>query len=221
VAVDDSVEEGKGKPRKECKPGEVEYVDEEMAKALAHPLRIAILAALNKRVMSPSGFAKRFDEKLGNVSYHFRVLQKYGLIEEVETQPVRGAVEHFYRAVKRVLFDGKAWDTLPPSLKTRVSAQTFEDFLEAVAVAMEADTFDSSDERMAVWVQKPLDPQGWQEAVAIERELVSRMEDIFKGSAVRLAEAGEEEGGMIGTYGVFLFESPPPQAESDREGDEG
>jgi DNA-binding transcriptional ArsR family regulator len=211
--MDGSKREGKGKLRKECGPGEVEYVDEEMAKALAHPVRIAILAALNKRVMSPSSFAKRFDEKLGNVSYHFRVLQKYELIEEVETRPVRGAVEHFYRAVKRVLFDGKAWDALPPSVKTRVSAQTFEDFLEAVAAAMEADTFDSSDERMAVWVQKPLDPQGWQEAVAIERELVNRMEDIFKESAVRLAEAGESEGGMIGTYGVFLFESPPPTPE--------
>jgi hypothetical protein len=48
-------DEGKEqKPCEDCEPGEVEYVDEEMAKALAHPLRIAILAALNKRVMSPS-----------------------------------------------------------------------------------------------------------------------------------------------------------------------
>jgi DNA-binding transcriptional ArsR family regulator len=206
-------------PCEDCEPGEVEYVDEEIARALAHPLRIAILAALNKRVMSPSAFARRFDEKLGNVSYHFRVLLDYGLIEEVETRPVRGAVEHFYRAVKRVLFDGKAWDMLPPSLKTRVSAQTFQDFLEAVAAAMGADTFDSSDERMAVWVQKPLDQQGWEEAVAAERELVRTMEGIFKGAGVRLAEAGEPEGGMVGTYGVFLFESPPIATEPEDEED--
>jgi hypothetical protein len=140
---------------------------------------------------------------------------EYGLIEGVETRPVRGAVEHFYRAVKRVLFDGKAWDALPPSLKTRVSAQTFQDFLEAVAAAMEADTFDSSDERMAVWVQKPLDQQGWEEAVAVERELVRKMEGIFKGAGARLAEAGEAGGGIVGTYAVFLFESPPPEPDKD------
>jgi DNA-binding transcriptional ArsR family regulator len=210
--------EGKGEEsREECEPGDIEYVDEDMARALAHPMRIRILAALSKRVMSPSGFAKRFDEKLQNVSYHFRVLQRYDLIEEVEIRPVRGAVEHFYRAIKRVLFDGKAWDGLPPSLKKKVSAQTFEDFLEAVAAAMVAETFDSFDERMAVWLQKPLDEQGWREAVAAERELVRKMEAIFKESGTRLAEAGEPEGGILGTYGLFLFESP---SQPDPEGDE-
>lgn len=205
----------------ECERGDIEYVDEDMARALAHPLRIAILAALNKRVMSPSGFAKRFDEKLGNVSYHFRVLSGYGLIEEVETRPARGALEHFYRAVKRVLFDGKAWDMLPPSLKTRVSAQTFQDFLEAVAAAMEGETFDSSNERVAVWVQRRLDQQGWEEAVEAHWVLIHAMEKIFKKAALRLTEAGEPEGGILGTYGLFLFESPRPEPErpEDQEGE--
>ena len=76
---------------------------------------------------------------------------------------------------------------------------------------MLGETFDSSDDRMAVWLQKRLDEQGWEEAVAAERELVHKMEDIYKGSRVRLAEAGEPEGGMCGTFGVFLFESPPPE----------
>lgn len=204
-----AADKGKRKCDGETEPGEIEYVDGDMAKAMAHPLRVQILAALNKRVMSASAFARTYGEKLQNTSYHFRILKDYGLIEEVGSRPVRGSTEHFYRAVKRVLFDGKAWDELPPSVKAQVSGRILSDFLEAVAAAMASETFDSSDERMAVWLQQRLDEQGWVEAVAVERELVHKMEGIYKGSRVRLAEAGEPEGGMLGTFGVFLFESPP------------
>jgi len=217
MGMDEASDEGKKKCDGKAEPGDIEYVDGDVAKAMAHPLRVQILAALNKRVMSPSGFSRTYDQKVQNVSYHFRVLQKYGLIEEVETRPVRGSTEHFYRATKRVLFDGKAWEDIPPSLKKEVSGQAVTDFLEAVAAAMLAETFDSSDERMAVWLQRRLDNQGWEEAVAAERELVRKMEDIYKGSKLRLAEAGEPEGGLLGTFGVFLFESPPPERPEDQE----
>jgi hypothetical protein len=36
---------------------------------------------------------------LSHVAYHTRVLAELGLIREVENQRVRGAIEHFYRAV--------------------------------------------------------------------------------------------------------------------------
>lgn len=218
--MDEPAGEGKN-PREECEKGDIEYVDEDMAKALAHPLRVQILAELNKRVMSPSAFSECFDMKLQNVSYHFRALQKYGCIEEVETRPVRGAVEHFYRATKRVLFDGKAWEDLPPSIKAEISGRAVSDFLEAIAAAMRAGTFDSSDERVAVWLQRRLDDQGWGDAVAAHWELIHRMEAIFKESALRLAEAGEPDSGMVGTYGLFLFESPPPKPNRPEDEEDG
>ena len=58
------------------------------------------------------------------------------------------------------------------------------------------------------------------EAVAAQRELVHNMEGIYKGSRLRLAEAGEPDGGMLGTFGVFLFESPSLDPEKQEE-DEG
>jgi hypothetical protein len=160
---------------------------------------------------------KECGEKLSNVTYHFRTLQKLGCIEEVDTRPVRGALEHFFRATKRVLFDGKPWDDLPQSLRADVSGRAVSDFLEAVARAMEAETFDAHKERMAVWFQKPLDVQGWEEAVEAHRELVRKMFEIYKGSKLRLDEGAESEGGMLGTYGLFLFESPPPEPEDSDE----
>lgn len=45
------------------------------------------------------------------------------------------------------------------------------------------------------------------------------MMSIYKGSRVRLAEAEEPEGVMLGIYGLFLCESPPsaPPQRMERE----
>src|SRR3954471_12007142 len=184
----------RGKPSEKCEHGEIEYVDGDVAKAMAHPLRIQIVAMLNQRVMSATMISKQIDEPLQNVAYHMRVLRKKGLIEEVSSRPVRGSTEHFYRATKRVLFDGKAWDDLPPSMKAKVSSRMFSDFLEVVSAAMRGETFDSSDERVNVWLQGRLDEQGWADAVKAHWVLIHAMEDIFKGARLRLLEAGEPEG---------------------------
>jgi DNA-binding transcriptional ArsR family regulator len=208
--------EGKNQCARECERGEIEYVDGDVAKAMAHPLRVQIVAMLNQRVMSATMVANEIDEQLQNVAYHFRVLREKGLIEEVDSRQVRGSTEHFYTATKRVLFDGKAWDDLPPSMKAKVSGRMFSDFLEVVSAAMSAETFDSSNERVNVWRQGRLDEQGWEEAVEAHWVLIHAMEDIYKGARLRLLEAGEPEGGTFSAYGQYFFEAPPPK--NDREG---
>jgi DNA-binding transcriptional ArsR family regulator len=205
----------------ECERGDIEYVDGDVAKAMAHPLRVQIVAMLNQRVMSATMIAKQIDEALQNVAYHMRVLRAKGLIEEVSSRPVRGSTEHFYRATKRVLFDGKAWEELPLSMKAKVSSRIFSDFLEAVAGAMRGETFDSSDERVNVWLQGRLDQQGWYEAVKAHWVLIHAMEDIFKSARLRLLEAGEPEGGLLAAYGQFFFEAPPPESERAPDEDGG
>jgi DNA-binding transcriptional ArsR family regulator len=209
----------RGKPGEKRERGDIEYVDGDVAKAMAHPLRVQIVAMLNQRVMSATMIATEIDEQLQNVAYHMRVLREKGLIEEVSSRPVRGSTEHFYRATKRVLFDGKAWEELPPSMKAKVSSRIFSDFLEAVAGAMRGETFDSSDERVNVWLQGRLDQQGWDQAIKAHWVLIHAMEDIFKSARLRLLEAGEPEGGLLSAYGQFLFEASPPDRERP-EGDE-
>jgi len=208
-------------PGEGCERGEIEYVDGEVAKAMAHPLRVQIVAMLNQRVMSATMLAKEIDHPLQNVAYHFRVLREKGLIEEVDSRAVRGSVEHFYRATKRVLFDGKAWEDLPQSMKAKVSGRMFTDFLEVVSAAMLGETFDSSDERVNVWLQGRLDDQGWGEAVKAHWVLIHAMEDIFKGARLRLLEAGEPEGGTFSAYGQYFFEAPPPASGETEDEDEG
>jgi DNA-binding transcriptional ArsR family regulator len=73
-------------------------LDRRLIKALGHPIRVRALEILNARVASPSELAKELGEPLGNVAYHVKILEENDAIELVRTAPVRGALEHFYRA---------------------------------------------------------------------------------------------------------------------------
>ena len=77
-------------------------VDQRLIKALGHPVRMRVLDILDARVASPSELAKELGEPLGNVAYHVKILEETGAIELVRTAPVRGALEHFYRATTQV-----------------------------------------------------------------------------------------------------------------------
>jgi DNA-binding transcriptional ArsR family regulator len=60
------------------------------AKAVAHPLRAAILKALEDREASPVELAREMQESLPSVSYHVRALHKLGAIALVRERQVRG-----------------------------------------------------------------------------------------------------------------------------------
>jgi DNA-binding transcriptional ArsR family regulator len=74
----------------------------QVARILSHPLRPRILQILTLRgEASPNEIAAELDVPLGTLSYHTRLLRDSGWIELVREVPRRGAVEHFYRAVRQ------------------------------------------------------------------------------------------------------------------------
>jgi DNA-binding transcriptional ArsR family regulator len=109
---------------------------QELFAALSHPLRHRILAILLKsdQPLSPNLISEALNEPVPNVSYHVRVLKDLGVIELVDTQPVRGAIEHFYRLVDVVGTIGWSRETLEemvvpnplPRLNTLLDKASFE-----------------------------------------------------------------------------------------------
>jgi DNA-binding transcriptional ArsR family regulator len=67
---------------------------------LAHPLRARIWTMLSNGEYSPNGLAQELDAPIGNVSYHVRILSEANVIRQTNVIPRRGAVEHYYKAVK-------------------------------------------------------------------------------------------------------------------------
>ncbi len=91
----------------------VDITDRDMVRALSHPLRRRVLAALRGRAASPVELAREFGEGIGTVSYHVRMLADAKLIELVEERPRRGATEHFYIAAGLA---GASWTRGSPSV---------------------------------------------------------------------------------------------------------
>jgi predicted ArsR family transcriptional regulator len=71
-----------------------------LARANTHPLRVSILEVLsldNGRTLSPKDLSLELRAPLSTVNYHVTELRNSGLVEIVDEQQVRGAIEHFYR----------------------------------------------------------------------------------------------------------------------------
>jgi DNA-binding transcriptional ArsR family regulator len=194
-------------------PWEPDYIDDELARAIGHPTRAQILAEANERVMSPSQFAKRHELDVSQVAYHFRQLEKYECLEIVAEVPVRGSTEHFYKATRRTLFDGKAWDNLPETIKNKISGRTVTDLLESISEAMLKETFDECDDRALAWDKVLLDNKGWEEIETIFRQAVFATLKAAAEAEERVAESDED--GMLASWAFLFFKSPFKEPDAD------
>ncbi len=73
-------------------------VDERICAALSHPLRLHLLAELEREPRSSIELGRVFELPANNVAYHMARLRDLGLIELVSSTPRRGATERHYRA---------------------------------------------------------------------------------------------------------------------------
>jgi DNA-binding transcriptional ArsR family regulator len=167
-------------------------VDQRLIKALGHPLRQRILHELNQRTASPTELAEALGEPLGNVSYHVKILAECDAIELVTTSPVRGAIEHFYRAVALPRLDEVQWTQLPASARRALSNQTLSQIWEHVLEANKDGGFDDVRAHV-VWVQLELDDEGFSQMVSALEELTDRALAIQAKARQRLAKLDPKE----------------------------
>lgn len=178
--------------------------DPRVVKALAHPLRVRILSALDQRTASPSELADELEAPLGNVSYHVRQLAGLGLIKLVKKTPRRGAIEHHYKAVARSRISDEAWGEVPSVVKQALVASMLEQIGSAVNAAAAADGFSRPDVHLTR-TEAHLDERGWSELAAELARTVKSIERIEAASAKRLRDADGSEG-LITTIVMMQFE---------------
>jgi DNA-binding transcriptional ArsR family regulator len=167
-------------------------VDPRLAKALSHPMRSRILSILNEQVASPNEISEMIDERLPNVSYHVRALHDLGCIELVRTAQRRGAIEHYYRALKRPFFSDRDWKRLPRSARQAVSDVGLQMIWEDASDAISTGTFEKRPDRHLSRTPLVLDEQGWSDVNDLLADVHAQAEDIGTKSAKRLAKSGDE-----------------------------
>jgi len=183
----------------------------QLAKVLADPEALQILAQLNVREMSPKQFHDEFGgATLSSIGRRFHKLARAGwlkLVREESGGKRRGATEHFYRAIGPAILDTDDWSKLPDSLKATLTWKTFEHLRERAQQAMSAGTMDARVDRHLSWTPLLLDQLGWEAIVTVLNTLFQTIFVEARIAEQRMTETGERP--IEATIALAAFESPP------------
>jgi len=183
---------------------------ENRIKAMSHPLRASILRILADRTASPAEMARELEEDLSNVSYHTKQLLEFDCAELVSTRPVRGALEHFYRATERHLIDTEDWEELDPVIAEDIVCETTQGMLDDFVASAKAGVVGGDKDFHLSRTPLVLDPEGLQEALEAQERARLEVLEIEARSAARLLESGEE--GISVSSSQALFKMPARRA---------
>jgi len=181
-------------------------ITQQLAKALAHPLRVRILTSLHKGISSPNQLSQELGEPLGNVSYHVKTLLEYDCVELVKTEPRRGAVEHFYRATERAFFSASDWEKIPASARKGISGSILEMVGHDSTEALMAGSIDARSDSHVSRTPLVLDEKGWSELTELLADTLNKALEIQEKSATRLS--AEKSEAVNTKLAILHFESP-------------
>ncbi len=184
---------------------------EKLAKAMSHPLRVQILALMNERPWSSREVERETGEGLSQVSYHVKVLKDLKLIEETSNRPVRGAVEHFYRATARAYVSPEMARHIPKSAQEIAGIDILREIDKDVGKAFMAGTFYRRRDWHASWTPLLMDDEGCAKAERIAVQAVQDMIEVSAEAASRLADGGPDLKPIPISAVVLVYGRPEPK----------
>jgi DNA-binding transcriptional ArsR family regulator len=185
-----------------------------LASIVAHPTRARAFSILAERTASPVEIAQEIGKDVGHVGYHVRKLQELNLIELVDERPVRGAVEHFYRAIARPAITETEFATWTLEEREAFTRLLIQLHIADVARSMDEHLFDARTNHWVVRVPMVVDEEGFEELSALHAEMYERTLDIQARSDER--RTGTEDEG-IPTMSTNMFFEMPPRRKRDSE----
>jgi hypothetical protein len=185
-----------------------------LAAIVAHPTRARAFTILTERTASPVEIAQEIGKDVGHVGYHVRKLQQLNLIELVDERPVRGAVEHFYRAIERPVVREEAFAEQTLDEREVFTRHTLQFHVADIARAMDQHTFDARPNRALIRTPMLVDEEGFQELADLHVEMYERTLDVQAKSDERRTGSGEE--GIPTVSATMFFETPESSRASDK-----
>jgi DNA-binding transcriptional ArsR family regulator len=181
---------------------------ENRIKAMSHPLRASILRILADRTASPAEMARELDEELSNVSYHTKQLVEFECAELVSTRPVRGALEHFYRATERHMIDTEEWDELDPLVAEGILCEIMQRMLDDFVASAKVQLIGGDKDFHLTRTPLVLDAEGLQEALEVHEKARLELLEVEARSAARMVKSGEQGTSVSSSQGLFKLPDP-------------
>ena len=175
--------------------------------AMSHPLRARILRLLSERdEMSPAGLSRALQADVSLVSYHMRRLEELECAEEVRTRPVRGALEHFYRATERPLVDTDEFEDLDPTTAEDLVFQAIQKIIDDFVGSRKAEMIGFDKNFHLTRTPLILDEEGLNEGMELFERCRLEMSAIELRSAERRSDSGAP--GIPVSSSLLLFKVP-------------
>lgn len=179
-----------------------------LAEVVGHPLRCFCLVILTERTASPIEIAHQLGKSVTDVSYHIKRLVELKAVEEVSCRHVRGAVEHFYRAIHRPEIGDEEYSKF--TLEERLAFGQFicQLAFADMAISMNEKTFAQRPDHHVVRFPVTVDEEGWDELTAIYEHAYNEVYEVTKRAALRHAEHPGSQAIQV-RVAAFVFEMPP------------
>jgi DNA-binding transcriptional ArsR family regulator len=177
-----------------------------LAAIVTHPLRRRIWYAMSEHPISPRELADQLHEPVNDVAYHVRVLRDMGVIELAGTRPVRGATQHFYRAVRRPHLNNEEVAELDPEEVIASATNILQMEFGDAAASLEAGKLAERPEHYVFRLAVTLDEEGWGEYHAILAEAADRLYEAETRCVDRRREKGEDSKTVSVVAHLNLFE---------------
>ena len=182
-------------------------INQRLIKGLSHPLRVLILAHMNERPWSPRELERELGEGLSQVSYHVKVLHDFELIELTGTEPRRGAVEHYYKAIERAFIPSSMTKDIPKSAQRVLGDETLQNLDGDLRESLKSGKFYARDDWHASWTPADLDDQGCKDAERLADRFIEDFLRIEAESVGRRAEAKDGGEHIAISAAVLVFGS--------------
>jgi hypothetical protein len=179
-------------------------VDKTLLAVVGHPVRARAFMVLAERTASPSEIAGILKVELNDVAYHVRRLRELKVIELVRTQPVRGALEHFYRAIEKPLVWAEEHARAPQNERNDFAREVAQVLFADVTAAIGSEDFSSRSDNCVARVPMVVDEEGWSEISKIMERTLKEVMEAQARSEERGLEAGAD--GIRAEVGLLLFE---------------
>ncbi|HEY2479292.1 MAG TPA: helix-turn-helix domain-containing protein [Solirubrobacterales bacterium] len=176
--------------------------------AMAHPVRVKCLARMGEAETSPSAIARELRMNASQVGYHVRALHSYDLIEIVEERPVRGAVEHIYRAAVVPVITEEDYFRLSPDKRIGYVETLLSLYAADATYSLETGTLLNRGDWHIARTAMTVDQQGWSDISAVYEEAYGRIAEIKSECEERIRRDDERPKMRILSF-QSLFELPP------------
>jgi DNA-binding transcriptional ArsR family regulator len=186
-------------------------IEEVVAYALGHRIRVYVLTILNEGTYTPDQLAQIIGEPLNNVSHHIRELLDGGSIELAKTEKVRNTNQHYYRAVEMPFYSEKEVEAMTPQQRKVTAGLTMQCMMAEAMSAFWAGKLHDDPRVWLAWRWFNVDGQGRQDIADEQQRSWERCQKIEAESTNRRARSGEEAASIIVSQMGFERERTAPR----------